>query len=109
MITLIVFKPDRRHAQHAALGGIAIALERLVDDSVVDVENILRRLGENRRKPKPLPVMTVMAEASAEVLRHRLYHLHRPAGVHPAVRHAGPAGADVLAWQSPTSSRSSPV
>ncbi|WP_448191854.1 efflux RND transporter permease subunit [Azospirillum sp. sgz301742] len=49
------------------LGGIAIALGELVDDSVVDVENILRRLGENRKRPKPEPVITVIARASQEV------------------------------------------
>ncbi len=49
------------------LGGIAIGLGQLVDDAVVDVENILRRLGENRKRPRPEPAMTVIAQASQEV------------------------------------------
>jgi len=49
------------------LGGIAIGLGALVDDSVVDVENIMRRLSDNRRLGRPQPVMTVIAQASQEV------------------------------------------
>lgn len=49
------------------LGGIAIGIGALVDDAVVDVENILRRLGENRKRERPLPVLTVIAQASQEV------------------------------------------
>lgn len=49
------------------LGGIAIGIGALVDDAVVDVENIMRRLGENRRRERPAPVMKVIADASQEV------------------------------------------
>jgi HME family heavy-metal exporter len=49
------------------LGGLAIAIGELVDDAVVGVENILRRLKENREKPAPLPVLDVIARASHEV------------------------------------------
>ena len=49
------------------LGGIAVAIGELVDDAIVDVENIFRRLRENRHSPQPLPTLRVVLEASKEV------------------------------------------
>ncbi|WP_029462504.1 efflux RND transporter permease subunit [Serpentinimonas barnesii] len=49
------------------LGGIAIAIGELVDDAVVDVENTLRRLKQNRLLERPLPVIEVVRQASIEV------------------------------------------
>src|SRR6185437_10232131 len=49
------------------LGGLAIAIGVVVDDAVVDVENILRRLRENQRRPDPLPVGRIIIDASYEV------------------------------------------
>ena len=49
------------------LGGIAVAMGELVDDAIVDVENIFRRLRENGRSPTPKPAIRVVYEASVEV------------------------------------------
>src|SRR5262249_42246989 len=49
------------------LGGIAVAMGELVDDAIVDVENIFRRLKENNALPNPRPALQVVYEASIEV------------------------------------------
>jgi len=49
------------------LGGLAIAIGEVVDDAVIDVENISRRLRENRRLAHPLPIGQVIVDASLEV------------------------------------------
>ena len=49
------------------LGGIAVAIGELVDDAIVDVENIFRRLGENNSSPNPKPSIVVVYLASMEI------------------------------------------
>ena len=49
------------------LGGLAVAMGELVDDAIVDVENIFRRLKENNSLDQPRPALQVVYEASKEI------------------------------------------
>jgi CzcA family heavy metal efflux pump len=52
-----------------SLGGMAIAIGSLVDDAIIDVENVYKRLRENilRKKENRIPVMKVVYDASVEI------------------------------------------
>ena len=73
LVTILVFSVFGLTINTMTLGGLAIAIGALVDDAVVDVENILRRLGENRTLSDPRPVLEVIAAASQEVRSGILY------------------------------------
>ncbi len=74
-ITSLVFKYFGLSINTMTLGGLAIAIGGLVDDAVVDVENILRRLKEDRIKHPQhrLHPLEVVAKASMEVRSAILY------------------------------------
>ncbi|URI09393.1 efflux RND transporter permease subunit [Aquincola tertiaricarbonis] len=66
-VTALVFQWLGQSINVMTLGGLAIAIGELVDDAVVDVENILRRLKQNRSAANPLPVLEIVRRASVEV------------------------------------------
>ena len=66
IVTVIVFRAFGLSI-NTMTRGLAIAIGELVDDAIVDVENVFRRLRENRQPPEPRPVMRVIFEASSEV------------------------------------------
>lgn len=67
LITVIVFHLFGLTINTMTLGGLAIAIGELVDDAVVGVENVFRRLRENKARPDPAPVLPIIAAASQEV------------------------------------------
>ena len=67
LATAIVFYALGISINTMTLGGLAIAIGELVDDAVVDVENIFRRLRENREAGNPRSTFDVVVAASQEV------------------------------------------
>jgi HME family heavy-metal exporter len=67
LVTALVFYFAGLSINTMTLGGIAIAIGELVDDAVVDVENIFRRLRENREAGNPRSAFEVVVTASQEV------------------------------------------
>lgn len=69
LVSIITLKLTGLTINTMSIGGMAIAIGSLVDDAIVDVENVYKRLKENRLKPaeEQKSVLTVVFEASKEV------------------------------------------
>jgi Cu(I)/Ag(I) efflux system membrane protein CusA/SilA len=69
LVSLITLKALGLTINTMSLGGMAISIGSLVDDAIVDVENVYKRIRENRQKPREeqIPLKTVVFEASKEV------------------------------------------
>lgn len=73
LITALIFAACGISINTMTLGGLAVAIGELVDDAIVDVENIFRRLRENRLQSVPAPVLQVVYSASVEVRSSIVY------------------------------------
>jgi HME family heavy-metal exporter len=73
LTTFVVFRWMGLTVNTMTLGGLAIAIGELVDDAVVDVENIFRRLRQNKARVQPRPAMEVIVAASQEVRSSIVY------------------------------------
>lgn len=72
-VTLLTFKWFGLSVNSMTLGGLAVAIGMVVDDAIVDVENVFRRLKENSRLKEPLPKLELIGLASGEVRNSILY------------------------------------
>ncbi len=67
LAAVIVFRAFGVALNTMTLGGFAVAIGVVVDDAIIDVENIVRRLRENAASASPLPYARVILDASVEV------------------------------------------
>ncbi len=73
VVTFLIFKWFGVTINTMTLGGLAVAIGELVDDSIVDIENIFRRLRENHCSVKPKPAIQVIYSASLEIRSSIVY------------------------------------
>ncbi len=73
IITALAFSYFGISINTMTLGGLAVAIGELVDDSIVDIENIFRRLKENYHKPNPDKPLKVIFLASCEIRNSIVY------------------------------------
>ncbi|MCZ6489624.1 MAG: efflux RND transporter permease subunit, partial [Acidobacteria bacterium] len=73
LVTLLFMRAFDLSINTMTLGGVAIAIGLLIDDAIVDVENVFRRLKENHERGNPEPVLQVVFKASVEIRSSIVY------------------------------------
>lgn len=73
VVTFLIFYAFGITINTMTLGGLAVAIGELVDDAIVDVENVFRRLRENKNSPNPRPSLEVIYHASLEIRSSIIY------------------------------------
>src|SRR3990170_1133622 len=73
LITFLFMKALDLGINTMTLGGLAVAIGLIIDDAIVDVENVFRRLKENKLKGEPEPPLQVIFKASAEIRNSIVY------------------------------------
>ena len=73
LITFLFMKAFGLNINTMTLGGLAVAIGLIIDDAIVDVENVFRRLKENKLKGEPEPPIQVIFKASAEIRNSIVY------------------------------------
>ena len=73
VITALILKYYGFSVNTMTLGGLAVAVGALVDDAIVGVENVFRRLRENGRRANPRSALSVICEATCEVRMPLVY------------------------------------
>lgn len=73
LLALIVLRALDVGINAMTLGGMSVALGGVVDDAIIDVENIFRRLRENRQRAVPEPALRVIYRASMEIRASIVY------------------------------------
>ncbi|RIJ22475.1 efflux RND transporter permease subunit [Henriciella barbarensis] len=67
VVTILILQAMGASINTMTLGGMAIALGALVDDAIIVVENVTRRLRENKANGEPRSVLSVVADATREI------------------------------------------
>ena len=105
--TGVVFTACGLSINTMTLGGLAVAIGELVDDAIVDVENIFRRLRLNRQSENPAPPLLVVFQASTEIRNSIVFGTAIVVLVFiPVFALEGMEGRLFVPWGSPTSCRS---